>query len=51
LGYLAISPNNSIGPAWRRNFFKAEPKDFLPRAQQVIIYDFKKTLLAELERG
>ena len=30
--------------------FKTELRDFLPRTQQVILADFKKTLLAELER-
>ena len=30
--------------------FKTELKDFLPRTQQIIITDFKKTLMAELER-
>ena len=30
--------------------FKAELGDFLPRSYQPIISDFKKTLMAELER-
>lgn len=30
--------------------FKAELRDFLPRTQQVLLVDFKKTLMAELER-
>jgi len=30
--------------------FKTELKDFLPRTQQIILTDFKKTLMAELER-
>ena len=30
--------------------FKTELKDFLPRTQQALVSDFKKTLMAELER-